>query len=121
MFGGDGGARGGRGSKREIQLQRIPVDLVEDVAPLAGGAAPRVTALTAPAVFKGPIDGVSFLAYTQQVLAPTLCPGDVVVLDNLSVHRSPAVRAAVETVGATLCFLSKYSLDLNPIECASRS
>ena len=40
---------------------------------------------------------------------------------HLSVHRSPAVRAAVETVGATLCFLPKYSLDLNPIECASRS
>ena len=79
-------------------------------------AALRVTGLTAPAVFDGPIDGVSFLAYIEQVLAPTLRPGDVVVLDNLSVHRSPAVRAAVETVGATLCFLPKYSPDLNPIE-----
>ena len=51
-----------------------------------------------------------------QQTAPTLRPGDVVVLDNLSVHRSPAVRAAVETVGATLCFLPQYSPDLNPIE-----
>ena len=67
-------------------------------------AALRVTGLTAPAVFDGPIDGVSFLAYIEQVLAPTLRPGDVVVLDKLSVHRSPAVRAVVETVGATLCF-----------------
>ena len=79
-------------------------------------AALRVTGLTAPAVFDGPIDGVSFLAYIEHVLAPTLRPGDVVVLDNLSVHRSPAVRAAVETVGATRCFLPKYSPDLNPIE-----
>ena len=58
-------------------------------------AALRVTGLTAPAVFDGPIDGVSFLAYIEQVLAPTLRPGDVVVLDNLSVHRSPAVRDAL--------------------------
>ena len=76
----------------------------------------RVTGLTAPAVFDGPIDGVSFLAYIEHGLAPTLRPGDVVVRDNLSVHRSPAVRAAVERVGATLCFLPKYSPDLNPIE-----
>ena len=84
--------------------------------PRATLAALRVTGLTAPAVFDGPIDGVSFLAYIEHVLAPTLRPGDVVVLDNLSVHRSPAVRAAVETVGATRCFLPKYSPDLNPIE-----
>ena len=75
-----------------------------------------MTGLTAPAVFDGPIDGVSFLAYIEHVLAPTLRPGDVVVLDNLSVHRSPAVRAAVESVGATLCFLPTFSPDLNPIE-----
>ena len=59
---------------------------------------------------------MSFLAYIEHVLAPTLRPGDAVVLDNLSVHRSPAVRAAVEIVGATRCFLPKYSPDLNPIE-----
>ena len=53
-------------------------------------AALRVTGLTAPAVFDGPIEGVSVLAYIEHVLAPTLRSGDVVVLDNLSVHRSPA-------------------------------
>ena len=59
-------------------------------------AALRVTGLTAPAVFDGPIDGVSFLAYIEHVLAPTLRPGDVVVLDNLSVHpESGGARRSV--------------------------
>ena len=81
-------------------------------------AALRVTDLTAPAVFDGPIDGASFLAYIEQVLVPTLAPGDIVILDNLSCHKSPAVRRAIERGGARLWFLPKYSLDLNPIELA---
>jgi transposase len=72
--------------------------------------------VTAPAVFDGPIDGASFQAYVEQVLAPTLQPGDIVILDNLSCHQSPAVRQAVEAVGAQLWFLPKYSPDFNPIE-----
>ena len=81
-------------------------------------AALRPTGLTAPAVFDGPIDSVSFLAYIEQVLVPTLQPGDVVVLDNLAVHKQPAVRAAIERVGAHLRFLPPYSPDFNPIEQA---
>jgi transposase len=81
-------------------------------------AALRVTGLTAPAVFDGPIDGASFLAYIEQVLGPTLTPGDIVIMDNLSCHKSPAVRRAIEAVGASLWFLPKYSPDLNPIELA---
>jgi transposase len=81
-------------------------------------AALRVTGLTAPAVFDGPIDGASFLAYIEQVLAPTLRAGDIVIMDNLSCHKSPAVRRAIEDVGASLWFLPKYSPDLNPIELA---
>ena len=49
----------------------------------------RVTGLTAPAVFDGPIDGASLLAYIEQVLMPTLAPGDIVIMDNLSCHKSP--------------------------------
>jgi transposase len=79
-------------------------------------AALRVTGLTAPAVFEGPIDGASFLAYIEQILAPTLAPGDIVIMDNLSCHKSPVVRRAIEAVGAQLWFLPKYSPDLNPIE-----
>ena len=61
-------------------------------------AALRVTGLTAPAVFDGPIAGVSVLAYIKHVLAPTLRPGDIVVLDNLSVHRRPGASQALASV-----------------------
>ena len=81
-------------------------------------AALRLDGLTAPAVFDGPIDSVSFLAYVEQVLTPTLRPGDVVVLDNLAVHKQPEVRAAIEAVGAQLRHLPPYSPDFNPIEMA---
>lgn len=72
--------------------------------------------MTAPAVFDGPIDKASFRAYVEQVLVPTLGPGDVVVLDNLAVHKQPEVRAAIRAVGAQLRFLPPYSPDFNPIE-----
>lgn len=79
-------------------------------------AALRRDGLTAPAVFDGPIDNDSFLAYIEQMLVPTLRPGDIVVLDNLAVHKQPAVRTAIEQRGATLRLLPPYSPDLNPIE-----
>jgi transposase len=78
----------------------------------------RVDGLTATAVFDGPIDNPTFLAYVEQVLVPTLRPGDVVVLDNLVTHKQPEVQAAIERVGARLRFLPPYSPDLNPIELA---
>ena len=78
----------------------------------------RVDGLAAPAVFDGPIDNPTFLAYVEQVLVPTLRPGDVVVLDNLAIHKQPAVQAAIEHVGARLRFLPPYSPDFNPIEQA---
>jgi len=78
----------------------------------------RSEGLSAPAVFDGPIDNASFLAYVEQVLVPSLRPGDVVVLDNLAVHKQPEVRAAITRVGAHLRFLPPYSPDFNPIELA---
>ena len=78
----------------------------------------RLNGLAAPAVFDGPMDNPTFLAYVEQVLAPTLEPGDVVVLDNLAPHKQPEVRAAVEARGARLQFLPPYSPDFNPIEQA---
>jgi transposase len=81
-------------------------------------AALRPEGLGAPAVFDGPIDNASFLAYIEQILIPSLRPGDVVVLDNLAVHKQPEVRAAIERVGAHLRFLPPYSPDFNPIELA---
>ncbi|HEU4694562.1 MAG TPA: IS630 family transposase [Vicinamibacterales bacterium] len=78
----------------------------------------RLDGLQAAGVFNGPIDNASFLAYVEQVLAPTLRTGDVVVLDNLAVHKQPAVRAAIEAAGAQIRFLPPYSPDFNPIELA---
>jgi hypothetical protein len=63
-------------------------------------AALRPDSVSAPAVFDGPIDKASFRAYVEQVLVPTLRAGDVVVLDNLVVHKQPEVRAAIEAAGA---------------------
>ena len=78
----------------------------------------RVDGLTAPAVFDGPIDTPTFLAYVEQVLVPTLRPGDVVVLDNLAVHKDPGIRTAIEGARAQVRFLPPYSPDFNPIEQA---
>ena len=66
----------------------------------------------------GAVDGAAFVAYAERVLAPSLRPGQVVVLDNLSAHKSELARAAVEAVGARLLFLPAYSPDFNPIELA---
>src|SRR5262249_16352931 len=66
----------------------------------------------------GPVDNPTFLAYVEQVLVPTLQRGDVVVLDNLAVHKQPEIVAAIERVGARVRFLPPYSPDFNPIEQA---
>lgn len=79
-------------------------------------AALRHDALTAPAVFDGPINGASFLAWVEQLLVPTLRKGDVVVMDNLGSHKVSGVREAIEAAGATILYLPPYSPDLNPIE-----
>jgi len=81
-------------------------------------AALRLSGITAPLVLDGPMTGDWFLAYVEQVLAPTLHPGDVVILDNLPAHKGLAVRQAVEATGARLLFLPPYSPDFNPIENA---
>jgi transposase len=62
--------------------------------------------------------GAAFLAYVEQVLVPTLRPGEIVIMDNLPAHKPAAVRAAIEAAGAELRFLPPYSPDLNPIENA---
>ena len=79
-------------------------------------AALRHDRIEAPFVFDGPINAELFTLYVQQVLAPTLAPRDIVVLDNLGSHKSKAVRTAIRDRGAHLLFLPAYSPDLNPIE-----
>lgn len=79
-------------------------------------AALRHDAITAPCVFDGPINSETFGNWVEQFLVPTLAPGDIVVMDNLSSHKGPAVQATIEAAGATLMFLPAYSPDFNPIE-----
>ena len=70
----------------------------------------------APWTLEGAMDRRAFDLYITQVLVPTLQPGQIVVLDNLSVHKSASARAAIEAAGCTLQFLPAYSPDFNPIE-----
>jgi transposase len=74
--------------------------------------------VVAPMTLDGAMTGAAFLAYVEQVLAPTLRPGDVVVMDNLPAHKPIAIREAIEVTGAIMLFLPPYSPDFNPIELA---
>lgn len=78
----------------------------------------RLEGMTAPMVLDGPMNGAAFLAYVEQVLAPTLRPGDTVIMDNLPAHKPHGVREAIERVGTRLAYLPPCSPDFNPIENA---
>jgi transposase len=103
----------GRAPRGERLVGKIPHGHWKTTTFVAGL---RSTALTAPCVIDGPMNGNAFLAYIEQVLAPSLKPGDIVVLDNLSAHKVPGVREAVEAAGGTMLYLPPYSPDFNPIE-----
>jgi len=105
----------GRAPKGERLVAAVPHGHWQTTTFIAGL---RHDALTAPLVINGAINGELFLAYVEQILAPTLSPGDVVVLDNLSSHKIKGVREAIEACGASLRYLPPYSPDLNPIEQA---
>jgi transposase len=81
-------------------------------------AALRCTAITAPFVIDKPMNSAIFKAYLEKCLAPTLLPGDIVVMDNLSSHKNDDVRDIIEAAGASLIYLPPYSPDFNPIEQA---
>lgn len=74
--------------------------------------------MTAPMVLDGTMNGDAFRAYVEQVLAPTLSPGDIVIMDNLPAHKAAGVREAIQARGAELRYLPPYSPDFNPIENA---
>ena len=78
----------------------------------------RLGGMTAPLVIDGAMNGDLFVAYVEQVVVPTLRPGDIVIMDNLSCHKRSEVKPAIEGAGATLLYLPPYSPDLNPIELA---
>ena len=76
----------------------------------------RLDGSTAAMAIEGATDAAVFLEYAKQVLTPSLRPGDIVVMDNLSPHKMPAITTAIEACGASVWFLPPYSPDLNPIE-----
>ena len=78
----------------------------------------RMSGMVAPFLLDGPINRNAFETYIEKVLAPELRPGDVVIMDNLSSHKGPNVRAMIEAAGASLMYLPPYSPDFNPIENA---
>lgn len=78
----------------------------------------RLDGLSAPMVLDGAMNGPAFKAYTEQLLAPSLSSGNIVVMDNLPAHRVTGVREAIEARGASLLYLPPYSPDFNPIELA---
>ena len=78
----------------------------------------RHNGITAPFVNDKPMNSLIFRTYLERCLVPTLNPGDIVVMDNLSSHKSEEVREIVEAAGAGLLYLPPYSPDLNPIEQA---
>jgi transposase len=79
-------------------------------------AALRHDRIDAPCVLDAPINGLSFRAYVEQFLVPTLAPGDIVIMDNLGSHKGRSIRRILRAAGARLLFLPPYSPDLNPIE-----
>ena len=78
----------------------------------------RIDGLIAPLILDGPMNGEAFRDYVEQVLAPELKPGEIVILDRLPAHRVRGVRQAIEAAGARLLCLPAYSPDFNPIERA---
>ena len=78
----------------------------------------RTSGISVPYVFDGAINGQRFRAYIEQMLAPTLAPGDIVLLDNLRSHKVAGVAEAIAAREAQLIYLPPYSPDLNPIEHA---
>ena len=121
---------------RRIQLGRFERDtrLHNDYPPLRASTAGRAACpkgaarqltfiaalrhdrITAPFVLEGPMTGEMFKAYIEQVLAPTLTKGDVVFMDNVSIHKVDGIEEAIEARGALPVYLPAYSPDLNPIE-----
>ena len=76
----------------------------------------RLSGAIAPMLLPGAIDGLAFTEYARQILAPSLRPGDIVVMDNLTSHQAPGAIEAIEKAGASAVFLPPYSPDFNPIE-----
>jgi len=105
----------GRAAKGERCRASIPHGHWQTTTFVAGL---RTTGLDATMLLDGPMNANGFRAYVEQVLVPSLSPGDMVIMDNLAAHKVTGIREAIEAAGARLRYLPAYSPDLNPIEMA---
>ena len=105
--------RYGRAAPGERVNEATPLNYGENITMLA---AISLSGIDAPMTIEGAVDGLVFKTYVEQVLAPTLKRGDVVVMDNLGAHKVAGVLEAIEARGAKVIFLPPYSPDMNPIE-----
>ena len=103
----------GRAARGERVFDSVPQNYGENITMLA---CLSEAGISAPMTVEGAVDGAVFRAYIEQVLAPTLIEGDVVVMDNLGAHKVKGIREAIEGRGAIVIYLPPYSPDLNPIE-----
>ena len=102
-----------RAPKGERVYAAAPVNKGKNVTVLG---ALSLTGITAAMTLEGSTDTPVFLTFVQKILAPALRPGQIVIMDNLSVHKVDGVKEAIASVGATLEYLPSYSPDLSPIE-----
>lgn len=103
----------GRALPGERIVEGVPSDYGSNYTLMA---AIGLTGVQAPWVIEGALNGELFRLYVEEVLAPTLQPDDILVLDNLSTHKVAGIKELVEARGARLEYLSPYSPDFNPIE-----
>lgn len=105
--------RYGRAKGRKRVYDHTPQNKPESITILSSI---RLDGSMASAWFSGALTGQLFLEYIRTTLVPTLRNGDIVVMDNLQCHKVSGVKEAIESAGATVCYLPPYSPDLNPIE-----
>lgn len=103
----------GRAPRGDRVVDHVPGGRWETYSVIAGL---RSAGVVAPMMIRGAMNTASMLFWVQNELAPELSPGDIVIWDNLSIHKDPDVVAAIKATGARLEFLPPYSPELNPIE-----
>ena len=111
-------------SMTRLYGRAAPDQRVVDSTPLPSGARTTTlavigsTGITAPLVLSGAVNGNIFYGYIAQCVVPTLTPGDILFMDNLSAHKVAGIETLIEACGAHLIYLPPYSADFNPIELA---
>jgi transposase len=103
----------GRAEKGARVVEAVPKDCGENISMLASLS---FSGIEAPMTINGAVDSIIFKVYVEEVLCPSLKAGDIVIMDNLSVHKVKGIRELIEGCGAKLIYLPPYSPDLNPIE-----